>query len=252
MAIKCGNCGEYHQNVQAVRGCHLAAGIIKTGATTRERCVICGQWMEGAGYCDNCHGYSQAEISRNDLSDQSGGVVVVTEPDPWWDDSATRVSQRSNFLDDDTRVYLNVPFKDKDFAKQEFGAKWDARARKWWVGQSVLDVRKDIPESWMNERKDAEPISEDGIYVFEGETYKIQWNRDETHLYGKRMIVEGNSVFWRYEAGIPMAIAGARKLTLEEAKEFGKLYGSCIVCSRKLTNEESIVAGIGPICAGRL
>jgi hypothetical protein len=41
-----------------------------------------------------------------------------------------------------------------------------------------------------------------------------------------------------------------RKMTLEEAVQFGKLYGVCCRCGRTLTDENSIAAGIGPICAG--
>ena len=32
---------------------------------------------------------------------------------------------------------------------------------------------------------------------------------------------------------------------------FGKLTGSCCICGRTLTNEESVIRGIGPICAQR-
>ena len=38
-------------------------------------------------------------------------------------------------------------------------------------------------------------------------------------------------------------------MTLEEAKEFGKLYGICCRCAAILTDENSIREGIGPICA---
>jgi hypothetical protein len=39
---------------------------------------------------------------------------------------------------------------------------------------------------------------------------------------------------------------------LKAAIEYGRLSGRCCVCSRLLTNEESIEAGIGPICSSRL
>lgn len=41
------------------------------------------------------------------------------------------------------------------------------------------------------------------------------------------------------------------KLSLEEAKKFGQIYGVCCVCGRTLTDEESVANGIGPICAGK-
>lgn len=36
------------------------------------------------------------------------------------------------------------------------------------------------------------------------------------------------------------------------SREYGKQTGTCGVCSRKLTNAESIAAGIGPVCASRI
>jgi hypothetical protein len=41
------------------------------------------------------------------------------------------------------------------------------------------------------------------------------------------------------------------RLSIEEAKEFGALYGTCCICGRMLTNELSIHLGIGPVCGSR-
>lgn len=43
----------------------------------------------------------------------------------------------------------------------------------------------------------------------------------------------------------------AAKMPLEKAQEFGRIYGFCVKCGRTLTDEESIAAGIGPVCAGK-
>lgn len=40
--------------------------------------------------------------------------------------------------------------------------------------------------------------------------------------------------------------------TREELIAEGKRTGICQVCNRKLTNPESVAAGIGPVCAGRI
>lgn len=45
--------------------------------------------------------------------------------------------------------------------------------------------------------------------------------------------------------------ASARKLGLEEAKAFGRIYGFCVKCGATLTDDNSIAAGIGPVCAGK-
>lgn len=38
---------------------------------------------------------------------------------------------------------------------------------------------------------------------------------------------------------------------LQTAMKYGKLAGRCCSCGRELTNDGSIEAGIGPICAGK-
>lgn len=42
---------------------------------------------------------------------------------------------------------------------------------------------------------------------------------------------------------------GAHRMSLEDAKHYGRLYGVCVRCGATLTDEASIEAGIGPICA---
>lgn len=45
--------------------------------------------------------------------------------------------------------------------------------------------------------------------------------------------------------------ADSRRMTLEEAKAWGKATGSCVRCGRRLDVPESVDAGIGPVCAGK-
>ena len=43
-----------------------------------------------------------------------------------------------------SKVYLNVPFKDKDKAK-ELNCKWDKEAKKWYTYKNALS---NIPQEW--------------------------------------------------------------------------------------------------------
>lgn len=85
------------------------------------------------------------------------------------------------------------------------------------------------------------------------DVYKIQWNQTNTRLYGKSL----NDGRFEYDTSAARTVqtglgTGAIvPLTKERASAFGHLYGRCMVCSRKLTDEESIEAGIGPVCASR-
>lgn len=93
-----------------------------------------------------------------------------------------------------------------------------------------------------------------GMYRKDGHIYKVQESRQSGRLYAKELIVtpvEGGEPVteFAYAKGVVYRLSASDMMTLAEAKEFGALYGVCCVCGRLLTNETSIEAGIGPICA---
>lgn len=91
----------------------------------------------------------------------------------------------------------------------------------------------------------AQPVG-DGFYKLDGDFVKVQEAKNGSgRLYAKRW--DGSQ--WEYEAGLIRKIRPEMALTAEQAKEWGDLYGCCIYCSRDLTDERSIDAGYGPICA---
>jgi Family of unknown function (DUF6011) len=95
---------------------------------------------------------------------------------------------------------------------------------------------------------------EAGMYRVGDEIFKVQRAvHGSGRMYAKLLVVDGQG-----DAHFEMAEGAIRKLTsehrmsLEEAKQFGQVYGICAVCSATLTDETSIEAGIGPICAKRI
>lgn len=98
-------------------------------------------------------------------------------------------------------------------------------------------------------------VTEDGMYLSpEGDVFKVQIAKQGSgNLYAKRLVIDptntGHPGKFQYEAGLINKIDPAWKMTLEQAKEFGKLYGICCNCGADLTDEKSIEAGIGPVCA---
>lgn len=103
-------------------------------------------------------------------------------------------------------------------------------------------------------------IKEDGMYQMpNGAIYKVQYNKaqgDGRRLYAKLLVLVNNEdgtykVHFDYVKGVVYQLTPAMKMTLEQAKEFGALYGTCCNCGRTLTNEESIELGIGPICRAK-
>lgn len=105
-----------------------------------------------------------------------------------------------------------------------------------------------------------EPVP-DGMYKTpDGTIYKVQIAvHGSGRPYAKKLIVDKEE---RDDEGIYVAYfeydsAGLRhctpenRMSLDEAKEFGHLYGICCKCGRTLTDETSIANGIGPICASK-
>lgn len=93
----------------------------------------------------------------------------------------------------------------------------------------------------------------EGMYKKDGQIYKVQIAvHGSGRPYAKKLVeVDGEWEFTR-APGMVNRLTSADKMTLEEAKEFGKLYGTCCVCGRTLTKEESIAEGIGPVCSGKM
>jgi len=92
----------------------------------------------------------------------------------------------------------------------------------------------------------------EGMYKAGETIYKVQKAvHGSGNLYAKQLVVEGTSVRFEYAAGMVRKLTAADRLSLEEAKAFGQLYGTCCCCGRTLTDENSIAEGIGPICASK-
>jgi len=105
--------------------------------------------------------------------------------------------------------------------------------------------------------EDSIALPDEGMYLFEGSYYKIQI---DVHGNGRKMckkLYPGKTVDGEKEKGVFRKFTGMggkltaeHRLSLEQAKEFGKLYGQCVCCGAVLTKEESIDKGIGPVCEG--
>jgi hypothetical protein len=88
----------------------------------------------------------------------------------------------------------------------------------------------------------------EGYYFLNDEVYKVVAAKGSGNLYAKKFGRAG----YEYAPGAMRSLAGAARLTLEQAAAMGRATGICVICGRLLTAAESVTAGIGPICAGRL
>ena len=98
-------------------------------------------------------------------------------------------------------------------------------------------------------------VLEPGMYLKQGQVYKVQFNQGHTHTYAKVLVLPENGAekgSFEYAGGTgKLGLTAEHKMTLEEAKAFGVEFGVCCRCAATLTNPDSIEAGIGPICASK-
>jgi hypothetical protein len=100
----------------------------------------------------------------------------------------------------------------------------------------------------------ANPVTEVGMYInAEGVAYRVKQSR-QGRLYASRFVPEAQARADRfvYEGGAVYRLDASMRMTLEQAKELGAQYSQCCVCGRDLSAEQSVEAGIGPVCAGRI
>jgi hypothetical protein len=111
---------------------------------------------------------------------------------------------------------------------------------------AAIDALMALP-SLPRVHEDGNAVGE-GYYFVEGLIYKVQAAKSSGNLYAKVFSESG----YEYAPGAMRLMASAQRLTLDQAAEAGVKTGRCVVCARLLTDPESVAAGIGPICAGRL
>lgn len=96
---------------------------------------------------------------------------------------------------------------------------------------------------------------EDGMYRLDGRIYKVVHAvHGSGRQYAKELLApaaKGEAASWERAPGVVRKLRPEHKLSLEEAKEYGRIYGVCCRCAAPLTDEDSIAAGIGPVCAGK-
>lgn len=100
------------------------------------------------------------------------------------------------------------------------------------------------------------PVSQaptDGIYrKADGRVYKVYGAQaDRSRKLAKLLVIGDGEPRFEYAGMAHRFVTLDERMTLEDAKAFGVIYGVCCVCGATLTDETSIERGIGPICEKR-
>lgn len=98
----------------------------------------------------------------------------------------------------------------------------------------------------------------EGMHYMNGSVYKVQRAvHGSGNVYAKKLHLEfeekldeivSTKATFVYAPGAVRYLNEHTLMSLQKAKEFGALYGTCCVCGKTLTNEVSIKEGIGPVC----
>lgn len=108
----------------------------------------------------------------------------------------------------------------------------------------------------------ATAVLTDGVYNCpDGSLVKVKSNKAKTGQYalammdihGERLTVTGEVVKWDwvYAPGLAREIKPEWKLTKEVAYQLGIKYSRCLWCGKGLKAADSVIKGLGPVCAKR-
>lgn len=152
------------------------------------------------------------------------------------------------------REFVQVLLAERDWEQEQVLAIAPSREHvaEFDVARSLINYLKSRPKRAGQSGAGAgrPPVVEAGMYKQGDRIFKVQQAiHGSGNLYAKELVRHGDSFSFEYARGAIRRLSAEDKMSLEEAKEFGVLYGTCCVCGRVLTKESSIEAGIGPICA---
>lgn len=180
--------------------------------------------------------------------DEQGISDMVDKMPPDWEALFRRVVAGFAALDADN---LGPETLNVWFAFEEVPALCQSDAGRF------IDQLKLLP--WASKTQSGEPVAEvteDGIYRTKGKIFKVYWNREQTRLLAKELVIIDRpesgpaKVRFDYVGLAARFVKAGDRMPYEEAKEFGALYGICVY-GHPLTDEVSIHLGIGPVCGDR-
>lgn len=116
----------------------------------------------------------------------------------------------------------------------------DVQAESRKIKDAPIKVRDEIAVSALT----AKGIDLDGVYVMNGEFFKIRQTK------GTAYAVKFTANGWEYSHRSVNVIRPADMATAEDAARFGKTHAHCVYCVRPLTDERSLTVGYGETCAG--
>jgi Family of unknown function (DUF6011) len=245
--IKCGHCNDRHETVADVRACaghhEYAAKTARTAVTTNGGWVrpTLAEALTAGGHPAAVDQLVRAHATNPRMAKRADCGHVTPDGEP----CAPCIDALNPRYPEGTPEYA-------DYAT-------DLRTEldKFAKGEPPYDPFAELAPA-------STPATEleDGIYFVPGDpgtVYKVVHAANGSgRPYAKRLdVIEPQADYaaplasWSYAPGAIKQLRPEHKMTLDQARMYGKLYGVCCRCGATLTDETSIAAGIGPVCANR-
>lgn len=102
-------------------------------------------------------------------------------------------------------------------------------------------------------RTPAAPL-EAGMYrIADGTLVRVYYGRQSGQMLAKKVVGSDDEGYsFEYLGKADRFVKVDQRLTLDEAKAWGRMTGTCCVCAAHLDDPTSVEAGIGPVCATRV
>jgi hypothetical protein len=88
----------------------------------------------------------------------------------------------------------------------------------------------------------------EGMYTDGKRIIRAYSNREKSRILAKELIQEDDDYSFSYLGMAERFVKGMRRMTLDEAKAFGRMTETCCVCGIHLSDPDSQKKGIGPWC----
>jgi hypothetical protein len=232
-SITCGNCKQTHPSVEAVRACYQ--GKLVTAQEVAHEIVM----HESHANNPTATKLIQAAAEKRAAK---GGRPTFVPSDTLFESPEEEAATHA-------RAERIMGFRKGPLQADE---KAHNNSRDRLVG--AVGRATDRAAQLANSNRNANNQTKEGFYKVGQSFFKVTPARTSDRTFAHLLISQkGEAPEWEYKGLARVHVpADAPRLTLEDAAEFGKTSGYCMICGRLLTAEESVAAGIGPICAGKL
>lgn len=119
-----------------------------------------------------------------------------------------------------------------------------------YSAKSIIDALLKMAKK-VAPKSDATVEITEGMYTDGKRIIRAYSNREGTRILAKELIREDDDYSFSYLGMAERFVKGMRRMTLDEAKAFGKQTETCCVCGIHLSDPDSQKKGIGPVCEGK-